>query len=153
MQTKFVSYKLYTQKLSQLWRNFAIFVFIFFMWQRFYEHLKLKLCPSTFEIDNIRCNISLNFCIHYSNRQLFMHYYNKDFYMLYCSYWLFYSHKCYWQILLPLFLYASLQITHLLLTTTSDLLFNLLWWTFSSTALQCMPTLIFAVTIENFLSL
>ena len=40
-------------------------------------------------------------------------------------------YKCNWQILLPLFLYASLQKTHFVLTTAIDLLFNLLWWTFS----------------------
>ena len=39
-------------------------------------------------------------------------------------------YKCNWQILLPLFLYASLQKTHFVLTTAIDLLFNLLWWTF-----------------------
>ena len=102
------------------------------MWQHFYEHLKLKLFCSTFEIDNIRCNISVKVCIHYCNWQFFYALLQKikTFTCLilvidFCIY------KCNWQILLPLFLYASLQITHFVLTTAIDLLFNLLWWTFS----------------------
>ena len=45
-------------------------------------------------------------------------------------------YKCNWQILLPLFLYASLQITHFVKTTAIDLLFNLLWWTFSVSSIS-----------------
>ena len=100
--------------------------FYIFMWQRFYEHLKLKLFRSTFEIDNIKCNISVNFCIHYWNWQFFMHYYKKKVTCLI--------------LVIDFYIYKLLQFLPL----------NALWGLTTFYALLQLTTFVCTNTIDNF---
>ena len=78
----------------------------------FYELVKLKHFRSTFEIDNNRCKISLNFCCT-TNDNILCNIANNNFYVPYLSCWLLYL-LVRLTTFSPTILYASLQITNLI---------------------------------------